>query len=293
LVRLSKSTTHSVLALAAVALLAGPLRALRVEVLAHGLAAEQYEGTVVLPPSPVLRVVSLGHREALADLIWLRALVYYGDEIRNRGEFAQVFDLVEAIVSLDPEFRAAYLWAATAALYHTRGSTVDDARRAVRVLERAVSKWPEDGELAWELGATLSYELVPLLEDGEEKERARLQGAEHLSAAARLGAGPDWLVFTNATALRRLGRTEQAIRHLEEMYAVVRDPEIRLQIEREIGALRSAAAAEGLREAVREFEEARRREYPYLDDGLYLHVGPRFRDGQGWRDAEEEEPDPP
>jgi hypothetical protein len=160
------------------------------------------------------------------------------------------------------------------------------------LLERAVAKWPEDGELAWELGATLSYELAPLLE-GEEKERAQLLGAEHLAAAARLGAGPEWLVFTNATMLRRLGHTEQAIRHLEEMYSVVRDPETRAQIETEIAVLRSAAAAEALREAVREFEEARRREYPYLDDGLYLHVGPRFREGQSWRDAERESPGSP
>ena len=59
-----------------------------------------------------------------------------------------------------------------------------------------------------------------------------------MMAAARLGAGPDWLVITNATALRKLGQRDRELHHLEEMYAVVRDPKVKGQIEIRLSQLR-------------------------------------------------------
>lgn len=277
-----------VLVFVALAGMAGGARTLRVQAMDHAIAADRYEGSYLLPTPAALRVISLGHREALADVFWMRALVYYGDELRHRGELAHVLDYVDAMIALDPDFRAVYLWAGSAALYHTRAPTVDEARRAVALLERAARRWPDDGEIAWELGATLSYELAPLLE-GRAKEDARLRGAEHLAAAARLGHGPEWLVLSNAATLRRLGQRELAIRHLEEMYAVMSDPEMRSEIEAQIAQLRSEAEAEAMRETVRAFERDRRREYPYAPDTLYLLLRPRWDWDWTWRDDERDD----
>lgn len=238
------------------------------------LAGETYEDVYYLPPPTWLRVFSLGHEEALADLIWMRALVYFGDELVNRGEVTHVFDYGDAIVTLDPYFAAAYRWVGTSALYRTGTITARDGERAVAFLERGVHRLPDDGELLWSLGATLSYELPPLLQDPAAKREARRRGIPYLEAAARRGAGPKWLVLTNATQLERLGRTEQSIRHLEEMYATVRDEDVRQEIAAHLARLRTAAYAEAFAAAQRDLDERRWRDAAYLPPALYLLTGP-------------------
>ena len=48
---------------------------------------------------------------------------------------------------------------------------------AVEFLERGARRFPDDGEMAWDLGASLAYELVPRVDDPEEKERLHEQWA--------------------------------------------------------------------------------------------------------------------
>lgn len=243
---------------------------------AHYFATQQYEDVYYVPPPEWLPVFSAGYDEALADVLWMRALVYFGDEVRHRGEVAHVFDYADAILTLDPAFRHAYRWVGTASIYRTGTVDPEDVRRAVSYLERGSRAFPDDGEMAWDYGATLLYELVPVLEDAAEKDHYRQLAVEPLETAARKGAGPAWLALTNATQLRRLGRTEQAVRHLEEMYATVQDPDTREQIGLQLENLRSRAYAEALAHANQELETNRMRDYPYLDTALYLLVGERI-----------------
>jgi len=252
-----------------------PLRELRLRAHDQFRATQRYEDVYYVPPPEWLPVLSLGHREALADLLWLKALVYFGEELSHRGEVRHAFDYAEAIAHLDPYFKRAYRWIGMAAIYRTGTVTAADARRAADFLERGARIFPDDGELAWDLGATLAYELAPLLHDAREKEEVKTRGIEHLALAARLGAGPPWLALSNAAQLRRLGHAEQAIRHLEEMYATVRDPDTKEQIRLHLEQLRSRAYAEAFVQAHRELEQNRRRDFPYVPPTLYLLLGHR------------------
>lgn len=237
------------------------------------LATQTYEDIYYLPPPDWLEVMSLGYRRALADLIWLRALVYFGDEFMNEGEVKHVHNYGESMLKLDPDFRRVYSWVGVAGVYTPKGSPPEFIEQAVDVLRRGVERFPDDGELAWDAGATIMYELLPHLPK-DEPSRARLEaeGNEHMMAAARLGAGPDWLVITNATALRKLGENDRELRHLEEMYALVRDPEVKAEIEVRLSQLRDEAYAEAFRRANEEFEERRIAEFPYMPSGLYFFV---------------------
>lgn len=241
---------------------------------AHFLSTQRYEDVYYLPPPDWLQVFSIGHREAVAGLIWLRALVYFGDELRQRGGVRHLYQYSDAMLALDPHFKKVYSWVATGALYRTGRITVEDARRAIAYLERAVRLYPDDGELAWSLGATYLYELAGMVPAAERPEIKR-RGLEHLQVAARLGAGPPWLALSTATELGRLGKREQQIAHLEELYAQTSDPEIKDTIELTLGRLRSAAYAEALSRTYAELEAGRRRDFPYLERDLYLLVGPK------------------
>lgn len=259
---------------------------LRGKAMDHYLSMQAYEDVYYLPPPEWLQVMSLGHRPALADLIWLRALIYFGDEFLHRGAVKHVFNYGESMLALDPDFRRVYRWIGLAGVYTPTGSPLEFIEHSIDVLRRGVERFPDDGELAWDAGATITYDLLPNLpNDDPRREELKMEGNEHMMAAARLGAGPDWLVITNATALRKLGSRDRELHHLEEMYAVVRDPKVKAQIEIRLAQLRNRAYSEAFRSANEEFELRRLEEFPYLPSTLYFLVADPIETTLGLDDA--------
>lgn len=241
----------------------------------HFIETQTYEDVYYLPPSDYLIAGSLGYREALADLLWMKALVYYGEELVHRGDVKNLYRYGDAILALDPDFKRVYRWVASSAIYRTGNVTVSDAYAAIRYLEVAARRFPDDGELAWDLGANYAFELAPMLDDEAKREEARRKGLEYLEAAALRNAGPPWLGLQAAGELNALGQREQAIRHLEDVYAITSDAAVKARIERDLATLRSQAYAEALRRTAQELEADRVRDFPYMDATLYLLVGPR------------------
>ncbi len=255
------------------ALLCVATRAVRVRAMEHYGDTQKYEDMYYLPSAEWLGVMSLGHKKALADLVWMKALVYFGDEFAQGGSVNHVFRYGEVIVSLDPDFARAYQWVGVAGIYTPDGATVEETRRAIDFLERATRRFPDNGDIAWDAGATIAYELVPMLDDPDEKAALRQRATEHMMVAARQGAGPAWLAMVNANQLRDAGRLEQAARHLEEMYGTVDNEDVRARMRSEIASLRSRAHAEAFTHANQEFERAHQESYPYLPPSLFLLVG--------------------
>lgn len=237
------------------------------------LTSQRYNHSPALPNSRTLQVLSVGHREALASGLWLRALVYVGDEFVHRSNADDVYRYADAIIDVDPAFRRAYSWAATLSLYRPR-ATMSDGLRAVAYIERGILQFPNDPELLWELGAIYSFELPSLTADVEDKAKYRDLGSEHLRLASTLGAGPPWLALTTATHLMEVGRTELAIDHLEQMYAIVRDDDVRREIAQRLESLRATSTLEQFRIAELEIEEQRQR-YPWLPAEFVILMGNR------------------
>lgn len=248
-------------------------RELRLRAFASHRESQQYEGTYYLPSSGWLPVFSLGYRQALADLIWCKSLVYFGEELGRSRASPHVFAYTDAILALDPDFKAAYAWIATASMYRPVAPTIDVGLRAAKYLEEAVKRWPYDMELRWDYGSFLRFELAPLEPDQVRKSALLDRAAPHLARAARAGAGPPWLAISNASMLNKLGRVNQAIQALEELYPTVTDPDMQRDIEQRLLALRRQTFQEGMQAAMAKLEEERLQAYPYLSPMLFLLVG--------------------
>jgi hypothetical protein len=261
--------------LCAAALLAVAANHVRMQAQGHFAATQRYEDVYFLPPPEYLQVFALGYREALADLIWMKALVYFGEEIVHRGDVSHLYHYTDAMLALDPRFKKVYHWVAITSIYRPGEVRLADVYKGVEYLRRGVALFPDDGDLAWDLGATYSFEIPPLLPVGDERDRAQEEGSAYLRLAALRGAGPPWLALQASAQLERLGKTEQAIRHLQEVYATATDEATRKRIEARLAQLRSAAYAEAFRHATEELSAARKRDFPYLGDTLYLLVGAR------------------
>jgi len=264
--------TRASLALILLALLSLVLRRPARE---HAASTQTYEDIYYLPPPSWLPVLSLGYQSALLDLLWIRALVYVGDEFGHAGAMRYVFDYTESMLVLEPDFEPTYHWIASAGLYQTAEITRDDLLRTVALLERGVERLPNSGQLQWDLGATLAFESSPFAIDDAERDEWRLQGLEHLMIATRLGAAPPWMALSSASMLMRVGANERAVEHLEEMYATIDDVAVRDSIAARIADLRGESYSAAFIDEADALEDARRREFPYAHPHMYFLVGSR------------------
>jgi hypothetical protein len=230
--------------------------------------ADLYYG---LPPAG-LRIVALRYREALADLLWVRGVLYFGlsDEF---GRTPKHIDLhMEAVLALDPDFERAYSTAAALTQYRPVPKRVA-LEQAVAFMERGAKRFPDEWRFPFFAGA---YMLEIPADDPAELRRLRLRAADWVQRAALLGAGrgaPDWLPNLAATVLSEAGQREMALRYLEEMLLSAPDEATRAQVRAKIGALRSRVEADRLAAEAERFFSSWRANYPYLPGDLFVLVG--------------------
>jgi tetratricopeptide (TPR) repeat protein len=223
-----------------------------------------------LPEPSAMRVMSLGHNELFADLVWIRQIIYFGDEFTRRGDFRFVDRYLRTAIALDPSFRRLYAWAGIS--YAASGVEVTNAmvRQSNEFLELGLKRFPNDWELNFMLGVNYIHELKTT--DERQKQAWKLKGAEHIRRAALAGGGPAWLPVLVATILTKGGETEAAIRHLEEILLTTDDEAVRTHVTNKLKQLRLAA----LPEMERHREEFARRwhaQLRYAPADLYVLLG--------------------
>jgi len=230
-----------------------------------------------VPVPPVARALSLGHVEWAADVLWINAQIYYGESLFERlpGRFTRAY--ADTIIALDPQFREGYRWASLALTARTVARNGRDLLDAVAYLRRGHAALPADGEIEFELGYTLAFEYAQTVRETPAAYRAaKLEGGRHIGRAALGGWGPPWVCLSAATALRQGGAPGEALEYLRGVLPRVEDAAVRTRIEQRIASIQSEApGADPLVQSASALERTRRAEYPYVEPGLYLFVGPR------------------
>jgi len=264
------------LALGVPSLLTG-IRYSRAAAFEHHAASQSSEDVYYLPADEhILRGLTLGYYEVAADLLWMRALLYYAENLSERGTATCAVDYAEALASLDPGFAQIYHWAGMVPFYISSVSEQEARVRCVEFMVRGTEQLPNDGQLAWDTASTILYELLPPFEGTEaERERWRARAGELTTRAVRLGAGPPWLAVENAALLTELGETDRAARVLEQRMALTHDMEVRADLLLRLQRLRAGADAALFEAELRRFEEARLGQFPYLTLDEYVLVGSR------------------
>lgn len=142
-----------------------------------------------LPEGAVLRTASLGHRALMADLIWLKAIQYYGEQRLTTRNYDQAERLFTVIYDLDPHFVEATRFGAL-----VLSQDAGNPEAAFRLLRRGEVDFPDRWEYPFDrafIHQTITREYA---EAGEAYQRAAgLEGAPDLAirlaglSFARLG----------------------------------------------------------------------------------------------------------
>jgi tetratricopeptide (TPR) repeat protein len=165
-----------------------------------------------VPPNPSLWVQSgplagklaLGYDNLVADVYWMRAVVYYGGRrVASSGQqsaaaraanFDLLYPLLDLVTSLDPRFSVAYRFGAIF-LAEPYPSGAGRADQAVELLQRAVEKDPLRG---WEYMEDIGFIYYWWIRDYPK-------AADWFARAGKEPGAPSWLGPLAATTLSQGG----------------------------------------------------------------------------------------
>jgi hypothetical protein len=231
-----------------------------------------------LPPPAVLSALSLGYRSALADLLYTSTLISYGTHGEEHRRFEFVGQYLDSIVGLDPHFCQTYRYADTFIIYQAVGNPgPEEVRHARRLLEKGLEMCPHDGRLWMSAGQFMAFIATQFLTDEEEKKEFLAVGARTLSRAAELetdNKNVQWQALAAAGIFTREGKREAAIAFLERVYGVTDDEELKANVAAKLGGLREEERLERRKHHADAFNEAWRRDMPFVSRTGMLVLGP-------------------
>lgn len=147
-----------------------------------------------LQDAPLMRTLSLGFDSLVADLYWIRAVVYFGRQrLSDQGDknYDLLFPYLDFVTTLDPRFRTAYRFGAIFLSEPPPGGP-NRPDLAIRLLERGMQASP----LSWEYPHDIAFVY-------HWTHRDYRQAAWWMQRASEVPDAPIWLRSSAATMLER------------------------------------------------------------------------------------------
>lgn len=191
----------------------------------------EIERLLYLPAGGHLKAMSLGFRALYADVLWIKAISYFGSHALTDREYPWLYHILDQVTSLDPPFRYPYYFGGIAL-----GVTAGLPEESIRILRKGMRQYPGDWRFPFYIGFMYFYQL-------RDAERA----AVFMNLAASLPGSPQYLPHLAASLLARSGRLEAAIRFLETVAEGSRDESVRAGIREKIADLRAGKIPQSLR----------------------------------------------
>ncbi len=205
-----------------------------------------------LPSGPSLRVGAMGYHEPLADLMWLRAVLLFGDRHGRDPDPAWghwLAGMIDAINVLDPSWRTPYHYGGM--MLRVCGNV--DA--SDRVFTAAMEAMPDDHFFPFAIG--MNHYLVR--DDAQE-------AVKWIQRAAEIPGSPSWYRVAAAGIMARKDMRAMAIRFLEEQRDSTTDEGLRAVLQLKLSKLFHEEYAEQLAELQQRFRQARGRDLASLQE---------------------------
>lgn len=201
------------------------------------------EELAYFPSGRFVRQASIEFQDLAADVIWLRAIQYYGHHLMTDRKYEWLGHVFEILAALDPRFIGAYHFGAYTLAWDAR-----EPQEANRLLFDGMKHNPMNWQLPFDAGF-ISYML---LRDYEQAGRL-------FEISSRL---PNtWSVTSRwaAVAVARAGDFGTARQMWLDIYDGTENKQLRALVVRQLKKLKLDEGIEHLQQAVQRFEEEERR----------------------------------
>ena len=223
---------------------------LRTELRERANRASEHNGPIYLPRAELLRPFSLGYQNVLADILWFRAISYFGEHYRSDRTYTWLAHICDLVTNLDPKAEHVYRFAGLILPWEA-----GDVDKGIELLEKGTRALPQSWELAYYLGFTRFF-----FKDDKQNAARDLQRASSLP-----GAHPG-IASLAATLTRETSGPEATLAFLSDLDKNVDSPRVREVIGRN---MREAAAARAINEinlAAAKYREMTGREPKSVED---------------------------
>ncbi len=226
-----------------------------------------------LPSERVLQLTSLGYRHMLADLMWVKTLMYFGTEMNGQRRQTWLAAHVRRVIALDPSFELAYQWAGAAMLYGGRVIDNETVLASNEFYRAAMKKFPRNWRYPSALAFNMVYEYKA--KTPEEADRNREEAITLFREASRMEGAPSYLKIFTITQMSKAGMNQLAAEYVREAYASAKDEEERRLLAQRLKELEKGEGAAVLQYYQDRLTGSFGRTLPYGSLELYLHLGPR------------------
>ncbi len=172
---------------------------------------------LMVPSGEALDVGSLGYAVHLADLMWVRSVLMFGERFAEEPDpdWQQwLARMLDAVTVLDPQWRTPYFYGGS--MLRVTG----DVDASTALFEKGHAALPDDFFFPFAIG--MNYYL-----DKEDP----VQAAEWVQRAAGLPGAPKWYRAAARGFLIESAQRQVAIRFLREELELTTDPELREPLE--------------------------------------------------------------
>ncbi|MDH5185972.1 MAG: hypothetical protein OEZ20_01650 [candidate division WOR-3 bacterium] len=200
------------------------------------LAAEM----MYFPSGKFLKPAFIEYQDLGADLVWLRAIQYYGHHLVTDRKFEWLGHIFEVLTRLDPFFIGAYHFGAITLAWDAR-----QPKTAIALLRRGL----KDNPMNWRLPFDIGFIYYMIVDDYD------LAGYYFLIASKLPEAWnvlPRWAAFAYA----RAGKREVSRQIWTDMYNETNNPALKAVAERNLALLQTEEDIEVLQAAVKKYRTA-------------------------------------
>lgn len=201
---------------------------------AHRRAAE----LAYLPKGEYLKVAVLGYRQAVADLIWIKAVQHLGERKPSIQSYLWAYHAADVLTDLDPKFAIVYQSVGT-----ILGVWAERPKESIAILTKGMAHNPT----VWELPFFVGYDYYYVLNQPRE-------AARYFQIAAELPGSPDYLPRLAARMSVEAGDHAAALEFLQRLYAQTRDERVREGLQRRMVEVQADQGIRRLEAAVQQFK---------------------------------------
>jgi hypothetical protein len=224
-----------------------------------------------LPSGKSLHIMSVGYDRMLADLIWIKTLMYFGEEMVGLKRQTWLYSFVDTITDLDPHFEKSYEWGGAAIMYG--GALIDNkaVSRSNKIYEKGLKRFPNNWRLAVSLGFNLVYEYD--FKDEKINSKNRIRAVKLFMKAAKSPEAPSYVKSFALSTMDREGLRVMAIEFVKEAYATAKTEDERNLLEQKLKKLLGQKNAEKWNLWKEQFYIDYQANLPYASETLFIIMG--------------------
>ena len=220
--------------------------------------------TLYVPPPEALRVVSLGHEQFVADLLFIRAFSYFMDHLFGDRTYDWLDIYIDTIIALDPYNPAVYRWA-TQVVKYGQLITNKDIERSIHYAELGAEQFPNDWRFWLDIGFNYFFEWRS--GDPEETRRMRDKALDYFAVASLLPGSQLDPNFVTSLYLQKDDK-KMALFHAYQRYFDASDKE-RTELIKTIREIETDEAVSQIVEEDKEWKET----YPFVSRSFFSFLG--------------------